>query len=78
MIFITKSITGFYFFKTNCSTNITCFNKINRVLFIGKHLHDTADTFFLSTSYIQYIRTCIQMTGITHGRMPDDQQTDQS
>ena len=62
MIFIAKSITGFYFFKTNRRTNITGFDKINRVLFVGKHFHDTADTFFLTTSYIQYIRTCIKMT----------------
>src|SRR5438552_1922087 len=65
MIFITKSISCFYFFKSNRSSNITRFNKINWILFIRKHLHDPADPFFLSASDIQYIRASIQVPGIT-------------
>ncbi|MNC88806.1 hypothetical protein D3C83_46680 [compost metagenome] len=64
MILITQGVTGFDFFKTNRCTNISCFDEIDRVLLISKHLHDTADTFFFTASHIQYIRTSIQVTRI--------------
>ena len=35
------------------------------ILLVGKHLHDTADTFFLTASYVQYIRTCVEVTTVT-------------
>ena len=64
MVLITKSVTRFDFFKSNCSSNITSLNEINRILLISKHLHDTADTLFFTTSYVQNIRTCIQVTRV--------------
>ena len=64
MVLIAKGISGFYFFETNCCSNITSFNKIDWVLLVGKHLHDTADTLILSASHIQYIATRIEAATI--------------
>ena len=71
MILIAKCISGFNFLETNSCTNITCFNKIDRILFVGKHFHDPADTFILSATHILYIGTRIQVTAIT----PEERQT---
>ena len=65
MIFITKRIPCFDLFKTNCCTDITRLNKINWILLVGKHLHNTADTLFFTTAYVKHIRTCIQTSRIS-------------
>src|SRR5690606_30299774 len=60
----TQGITCFDLFKTNRCTDITCFDKVDRVLFVGVHLHDTADTLVLTGTYVQYVRARIQATAI--------------
>src|ERR1700754_2412520 len=71
MIFITKRIPCLDFLKPYRSTNITGFDKVDRILLVGKHLHDTADTLFLTASYVQHIRAGIQVTAIA----PEEGQT---
>src|SRR5690606_29138687 len=64
IFFIAKSITCFDIFKSNSCTNITSFDKVDWILFVSMHLHDTADTFVFTRAYVQYIRTRIQVTRI--------------
>src|SRR5690606_18686634 len=42
MIFVAESITGLDFLETNGRADITSLDKIDWVLLVGKHLHDTA------------------------------------
>src|SRR5450432_1591916 len=65
MILIAQRIPGLNFLESNGRPDITRLDEIDGILFVGEHLQDTADTLFLSTSYIQYIRAGIEMTAIT-------------
>ena len=64
VLFITQCITCFNIFKSDSSSNVTCFKKLNWILFVCMHLEDTRNTFFISTACVQYIRACIQAPGI--------------
>src|SRR5258708_12896282 len=71
MVLIAEGIPGLDFLETYRGANVSCLDEIDRVLLVGEHLHDTADTLFPAASYVQYIRTCIQVTAIT----PEEGQT---
>ncbi|MCY1529658.1 hypothetical protein D9M68_648170 [compost metagenome] len=64
MFLITQSISGFDIFKTNSSSDITSFDEVDRVLLVSVHLHDTGNTLVFTGTYVQYIRTCIQVTRV--------------
>ena len=39
----------------------TGFDEVDRVLLVGVHLHDTADTLVLTRAYVEHIRTGIEV-----------------
>ncbi len=45
MLQIGQGIACPYFFKSNCHANITGFDLLKRVSFVGVHLEDTGKTF---------------------------------
>ena len=52
VVLVTKCIPCFDLFETNSCTDIASLDEIDWVLLIGKHFHNTADPFFLATSYV--------------------------
>ena len=51
-------------FKSYCCSNISGFDIIDWVLFVSVHLVDTRNSFFVSRTSIQHIRTCVQTTRV--------------
>ena len=62
--FITQSIPSTNIFKAYTCTNITSTDYFNRVLFVGVHLEQTRNAFFLTRTRVVDIRTCFNFTRI--------------
>ena len=64
MLVITDCITSCGEFETDCCSDISRIYFIQFHTFVSVHLKDTANTFFLVLSSVEYVRTRIHSTGV--------------
>ena len=60
----TQGISCTNILKSNGSTDITGFDDIAGLLFIGMHLEQSGNTLLFAGTHIQYVRASINFTGI--------------